>query len=116
MAVKKNDRGLQHLLNGRDSRIDNLPGQQVLPVLGNDGHDVPNIVGVVVPVLLRRMAKLVDQDRSAALRQEKQREGRRHQVVFLTASSPESGQWILFPDDLFGTQAIPVVLSEETHG
>ncbi len=62
-----------------------------------------------------QMAELVDQERSAALGQEQQGEAGRHQVVLLAAALPEPGQLVLMRDQLFGAQAIPVVLAEEPH-
>ena len=72
--------------------VDDLPGQKVLPVGRDDRDDVANVVGVVVPVLLGRVAELVDQDRRAPLGEEQQGKAGRHHLVLLTASVPEPGE------------------------
>ena len=59
VAVEEDDRGLEHLLNGRDLGVDDLPGEQVLPVVRDDRDDVANIVRVVVPVRFGRMGSLL---------------------------------------------------------
>ena len=95
--------------------IDDLPGQQALPVAGDDVDEVADVVGVVVPVASGAVAELVDQHRGAALGQEQQREARREHGVVLDRAAPrqkpESLSWLVH--QLLGAQAIPVVLTEE---
>ena len=50
VAVEEDDRRLEQLGNAGDGGIDDLPGEQVFPVVRNDVHDVSNVVRVVVPV------------------------------------------------------------------
>ena len=52
--------------------VDDLPGEQVFPFVGDDADQVANVVGVLVPVAAGKMAELVDQDRRATLGQEQQ--------------------------------------------
>ena len=61
-----------------------------------------------------RPAELVDQDRRATLGQEQQGQARPDDLV-LAASGPEPRELVLGADQLFGTQAIPVVPAEETQ-
>ena len=95
--------------------VDDLPGQQVLPVAGDQADEVPDVVGVVVPVAARAVAELVDQDRRPALGQEQEREAGRDDRVLLLDSPPlpEALELVLLVDELLGPLAIPVVLAEE---
>ena len=114
VAVEEEDRRLEQVLDRRVGRVDDLPGQQVLPVAGDDADEVADVVGVVVPVVDRQVAELVDQDRRPALGQEQQREARRQdRVVLDQCALPEAGELVLVVDQLLGAEAIPVVLAEE---
>ncbi len=93
--------------------VHDLPGEQALPVARDHPDEVADIVGVVVPVVDRAMAELVDQHRRPALGQEQQREARRDQLVLLVGpcQNPESGFWSWTSSS--APSAIPVVLAEE---
>src|SRR5271165_285801 len=58
VAVEESNGRLEHLLKVGVFGVDDLPGEEVFPVLGDDGDDVANVVRVVVPVLEGRMAEL----------------------------------------------------------
>ena len=112
MSVEEDDGGLEEVGDGGDGGVDDLPGEEALPVAGDDGDEVADVVGVVVPVAAGPMAELVDQDRRAALGQEQEREAGGHDRV-LRDASPEARQPVLGVDELLGPQAVPVVLAEE---
>ena len=78
------------------SGIDDLPGQQVLPVARDDAHDVSDVVGVVVPVARRGMAELVDQDRRPPLGQEEQGEAGRQDLISSRSAQPPQNPESLF--------------------
>ena len=114
VPVEEDDGGLEQVGDGGDGGVDDLPGQEVLPVAGDDGDEVADVVGVVVPVAAGAVAELVDQDRGAALGQEQEREARRDDLVALDHGAlPESREPVLLVHQLLGAQAIPVVLAEE---
>ncbi len=50
VAVEEEDGGLQQVLDGGDVGVDDLPGEQVLPVSGDDADEVADVVVVVIPV------------------------------------------------------------------
>ena len=116
MAVEEDDRGLEQLRQRGDAGIDDLPGQQALPVARDDIHDVSDVVGVVVPVAGRGMDELVDQDRRAPLGEKQEREtGRQDLVRLVERALPEPAELVLFVNQFLGAQAIPVVPAEETQ-
>src|SRR5271156_876936 len=53
VAVEVNDRGLKQLGYGGDTRLDDLPGQEVFPVAGDNADNVSDVVGIIVPVTHR---------------------------------------------------------------
>ena len=114
VAVEEDDGRLEEVGDGGDGGIDDLPGEEVFPVAGDDGDEVADVVGVVVPVAAGPVAELVDQDRGAALGQEQEREAGRDRPVALDQRAlPEARELVLLVDELLGPQAIPVVLAEE---
>ncbi len=113
VAVKKDNGGLKHVLDGREAGVDGLPGQKAVPVPRDDSDHVADVVGVVVPIVGRQVSKLVDQDGRAALGQEEKGETGGDQVVLLGESYPESPQLVLSADQFLGAEPIPVETAEE---
>src|SRR5208337_473134 len=114
VSVEEDDGRLKEVCDGGDGGIDDLPGEEVFPVARDNGDEVANVVGVVVPVAPGPVAELVDQDRRAALGQEQYREAGGHDGL-LRDASPEARQPVLGADQLFGPLAIPVVLAKEAN-
>src|SRR5208337_3784874 len=116
VSVEEDDGRLEEVGDGGESGIDDLPGEEVFPVARDDGDEVADVVGVVVPVSPGPVAELVDQDRRAALGQKQKREAGGDRPVSLDQRAlPEARKLILLVNQLFGPQAIPVVLAEETQ-
>ncbi len=113
MAVEEEDRGLEQVLHRRAVGIDDLPGQEALPVARDDVDEVAHVVGVVVPVIGREVVQLVDQHRRAALGQEHEREaGREDRVVLHQGALPGAVGLILVVHQFLGAHAVPVVRAE----
>ena len=77
--------------------VDDLPGQQVLPVAGDDADEVADVVAVVVPVVAGAVAELVDEHRGAALGEEQQGEagGDGRAVLAGVAAGPLADELVL---------------------
>ena len=115
VPVEVEDRGLQEVLDGGGGGVDDLPGQQVLPVPGDGADEVADVVGVEVPVVAGPVAELVDQHGRPALGQEEQREAGADQGLILEEPDPGpvAEELVLLVDELLGPLAIPVVVAEE---
>ena len=95
VSVEENDGRLKEVGDRGKGRIDDLPGEEVFPVAGDDGDEVADVVGIVVPVAPGPMAELVDQDRARPLARNKSAK-----LVATTGCSvtplqkPDSRSWV----------------------
>ena len=115
--LKKAIWSLEQILDPRVVGVHNLPGQQVIPVPGDDPDEVADVVGVVVPVgSVEPVAELVDDHGCPPLGEEQEGEtSRDRRVTLVLLASPEPFEPVLVVDQLLGPFAIPVVVAEETN-
>src|SRR5262249_4139281 len=100
VAVEEENGSLEKVFNGGDVGVDDLPGDQAFPVTGDDVDEVADVVGVVVPVIPRTVAKLVDDDGRAAFGQEEDREAGGNEFFLLVKrAAPEALELVLVVDE-----------------
>ena len=115
VAVEEEDRGLHQVANRRHVGVHDLPRDKVLPVPRDQVHEIPDIVGVVIPVSRGPVTELVDQDWRSPLGEKKEGEtGRDIRAPLEPFALPEAGELVLIDDELRGPFAIPILLAEVT--